>query len=159
MLPAEIKALVAQAHDQQQIVVLVTGVFDLLHEEHIRFLQKAKAIGDVLIIGIESDARVRKIKGEGRPVHNQQKRYADLLALNLAQGVFVLPEQFSRPEDHDLLIKLIRPHFLAVSSHSPYQVEKAKILEKYGGQVRVVHEHNPAVSTTRILEKRKMPST
>jgi D-beta-D-heptose 7-phosphate kinase/D-beta-D-heptose 1-phosphate adenosyltransferase len=85
--------------------VLVTGVFDLLHEEHILFLKKAKALGDYLVVGIESDVRVKQMKGEGRPVNSQSIRVENLKSLNIIDEVFVLPQEFSKPSDHTTLIK------------------------------------------------------
>ena len=91
--------------------VLVTGVFDLLHKEHIEFLKKASDLGDYLIVGIESDVRVKQMKGESRPINAQKVRKENLEKLNLANEVFILPEQFSRPEDHIKLIKKIKPEY------------------------------------------------
>lgn len=131
--------------------VLVTGVFDLLHEEHIKFLKKAKELGDYLIVGLESDVRVKQMKGKQRPVNNQKLRKVNLEKLNIAEEVFVLPEQFNRPEDHENLIEKIRPNFLAVSSHTKYLDKKQEILKKFGGEVVVVHKYNPKISTTKMI--------
>ncbi len=138
-------------HQQQLSIVLVTGVFDVLHNEHLLFLQKAAQHGDVLVVGVESDTRVRRMKGSGRPVNAQSKRCLQIEALQIAQLVFVLPEKFDDPEDHQLLIESIRPKVLAVSAHTAHQAEKTAILAKIGGQVIVVHEHNPKISTTQML--------
>ncbi len=134
-------------------IVLATGVFDILHQEHTNFLKNAKAIGDYLIVGVESDVRVRQMKGEGRPVNSQVVRVKNLLHLNIADEVFVLPEQFSKPEDHKALIQKIKPRYLAVSSHSQHLDKKQAILKEFGGEVVIVHEHNPEISTTKILQK------
>jgi len=139
-------------HNLRKKIVLVTGVFDIFHQEHLHFLQNAKDLGDVLVVGVESDARVRQMKGKGRPIQDQQWRLRTIQELVFVDTVFILPETFSKPEDHDLLIKDIRPTFLAVSSHTAHQEEKQRILRKYGGEVRVVLEQNPVVSTT-LLER------
>src|SRR5688572_18097608 len=107
--------LLEQARKQKKKIVLVTGVFDVLHEEHKRFLEAARKEGDFLLIGIESDVRVRTMKGENRPYFSEEKRKDHLEAWNIANSVFILPEQFSRPADHDALIAQIRPDVLAVS--------------------------------------------
>lgn len=134
-----------------KIIVLVTGVFDLLHEEHKRFLKKAKKVGDVLIVGVESDVRVKQMKGEGRPVNNQFRRLQAVTELNDVDLAFVLPEDFSTPAAHEQLIADLRPHILAVSSHTNHLENKQRILEKYQGKVKIVHQHNPDVSTTQII--------
>lgn len=137
-------------------VVLVTGVFDLLHAEHRNFLQKAKALGGKLLVGVESDVRVRALKGEGRPINSQAVRVANITALGIADEVFVLPEAFSKPEHHRTLLEQIRPNILAVSSHSPHLDKKQQLMESLGGQVVIVHQHNPAVSTTQILQQKEI---
>ena len=133
--------------------VLVTGVFDILHKEHIYFLKKAKSLGDYLIVAIESDVRVKQMKGEGRPINSQDKRKESLERLNLADEVFILPEEFNKPEHHKKLIKKIKPKFLAVSSHTKHLDKKQEILNEFGGEVVVVHDHNPEISTTNLLKK------
>lgn len=147
----------AQAQREQgKKVVLVTGVFDLLHSEHIAFLQAAQKEGDVLFVAIESDVRVKAMKGEDRPIHSQLKRKQAIEALNIAHSVFILPEDFSTPDKHRWLIQGIRPHILAVSQHSPHQDKKQQILAEIGGTVQVVLRHNPEVSTTKSIESRKL---
>lgn len=132
-------------------IVLATGVFDLLHEEHKKFLLKAKQAGDVLVVGVESDVRVKKIKGEGRPIHTQRVRFQQVKDLSYVDVVLILPEEFSLPQDHEQFIARIRPNILAISSHSEHQEKKRALVEKYGGELRVVHKYNPNVSTTSIL--------
>ncbi|MCA9372961.1 adenylyltransferase/cytidyltransferase family protein [Candidatus Woesebacteria bacterium] len=133
--------------------VLVTGVFDILHEEHIGFLQAAKQLGGILIIGIESDARVKTLKGEGRPINSQKIRKENIEALGVANKVFVLPEKFSTSSEHLQLLQALHPTILAVSESTPHLREKRKLLKQIGGKVVIVRKHNPAISTTKILEK------
>lgn len=136
------------------MTVLVTGVFDVLHAEHVTLLKKAKALGNTLVIGVESDARVRRMKGAARPVNTAATRVQNLKRLELADEVFVLPEQFDSPDDHRRLLAAIRPDILAVSSHSPHLDEKHRLMQEIGGRVVVVHEHNPAVSSTILLKNK-----
>lgn len=138
---------------QQAQKVLVTGVFDILHQEHLSFLRKAKQLG-YLVVAIESDVRVKKLKGEGRPINNQDTRLENLRKLKIADEVFILPEQFSSPDDHRRLLQKIRPAVLAVSSHSPHLDKKASLMKEIGGTVEIVHQHNPEISTTLFLEQR-----
>ena len=101
-------------------IVLVTGIFDLLHIEHIRFLEQAKAVGDKLIVGIETDARVSHIKGGGRPVNNADIRLEQLTALKAVNIAFLLPEQFDKQADWEDFIAQTKPDIYAVSSHTIY---------------------------------------
>jgi cytidyltransferase-like protein len=145
----------AKIHQKKQKIVLVTGVFDLLHYAHRQFLLKAKAQGEVLIVGLESDVRVRQLKGEGRPVHTQVERQRQIENLGIADLVFILPEQFSQPADHQALITTIKPQVLAVSSHSPHLDRKQAVMDLVGGQVKIVMQHDPSISTTLLLQQMK----
>lgn len=135
-------------------VILVTGVFDLLHQEHENFLRKAKALGGKLIVGVESDSRVRKIKGPGRPINTQTLRCQNILNLAIADEVFMLPEEFNTPDDHRALLLKIKPTILAVSSHSPHRPAKERLMQEIGGKLVVVHDHNPEISTTKLIAER-----
>lgn len=151
ILPAEVALRLEAIRRPDKSVVFVSGVFDLLHQEHKNFLHKAKQLGDVLLVAVESDARVRQMKGEGRPVQTQEVRKRQLEVLPDVDLVFVLPEDLSRPEQHRQVISEILPNFLAVSSHTSHLDKKKAIVEEFGGQLVVVHQHNPAISTTQLL--------
>jgi rfaE bifunctional protein nucleotidyltransferase chain/domain len=153
MLSSHDQNIIESARNTDKTIILATGVFDLLHQEHILFLRKAKAAGDFLVVGIESDVRVKQMKGPDRPVHSQQKRKQDIEELGFVDLVFILPEDFSKPEHHRQLIAEIRPAILAVSSHTAYLDKKQALLQEFGGEVKVVHEHNPEVSTTLLLKR------
>lgn len=146
---------VRAAKEDFKKVVLATGVFDLLHQEHRNFLRQARAVGNFLVVGVESDSRVRKIKGADRPIQNQQERCQQIIDTNYADIVEVLPEEFYLPEHHRSLLSIVRPHILAVSSNTPYLEAKRNLVELFGGELKVVHEHNPAISTTKIIEQQQ----
>jgi hypothetical protein len=79
----------------------------------------------------------------------------------LADFIFILPEQFSKPDDHRRLIAEIKPDFMAVSSHSAFQQEKARILAEFNAKLLVVHDFNPEFSSTKSineLAEQKRPS-
>jgi cytidyltransferase-like protein len=135
--------------------VLVTGVFDVLHQEHKKFLKAAKKEGDYLIIGIETDSRVKKIKGDNRPVNNQEQRKLNLEKLDMADEVFILPREFTKKSDYQRLIKEVSPSILAVSAHSSHLDVKKKIMNECGGKVKVVLKHNPKFSSTKIINGSK----
>lgn len=131
--------------------VLVTGVFDVLHPEHIIFLKKARSLGKELLVYIESDVRVRQIKGQGRPINGQLQRKVALEQLGIADRVEVLPDCFSSPADHRALLAQVQPDVLAVSEHTAHLDKKQALMQEVGGRVVVVHAHNPRVSTTQLL--------
>ncbi|MFZ1721091.1 MAG: adenylyltransferase/cytidyltransferase family protein [Microgenomates group bacterium] len=154
IVPDFILQKVTNARKRGLKIVLVTGVFDLLHQEHVIFLAKAKSGGDLLIVAIESDMRVKKIKGNDRPIQGQADRLRAVESQKSVDLAFILPDEFSTPADHELLISLIRPNILAVSSHTAHLDKKRAVLEKYGAKVKIVHEHNPNISTTLVIEKK-----
>lgn len=154
-LPLDIKQQLQKARDNNQVVVLVTGVFDLLHREHINFLEQAKAAGDVLLVGVETDERVRIIKSTNRPINSEQERVEKLKQTGLPDAVFLLPESFNQEREHRAFLRTLEPDILAVSSHTPHLKQKRKLMEEIDGKLKVVYQQNPEVSTTKILQEQK----
>ncbi len=135
-------------------IVLVTGVFDLLHCGHTQFLQKSKQYGDILLVGLESDERVRKLKGDDRPVEPVEARLKDIGKLEYVDFAFALPPNFDRIE-REHFMALLRPDVLAVSSHSLHQDNKRALIEKYGGRLEIVMEQDKHYSTTKTILKKQ----
>ena len=96
-------------------IILVGGCFDILHFGHISFLKKAKALGGKLIVALESDVNVRKLKGPGRPIHTQEKRRQMLLALKCVDQVIPLPP-LNSDADYARLVAKIKPDLIAVTA-------------------------------------------
>ena len=140
-------------HTDGKKIVLATGFFDLLHEEHTNFLKKAKEAGDILVVAVESDARARELKGEGRPIETQSTRCQKLEPY--ADYIISLPRDFDHFEAYDSLMSAVRPEIYAVSSHTEHQKNKSFLAKKYGGRLVVVHEFNPDISTTLIIRSVK----
>lgn len=136
------------------VKVLVTGCFDVFHSEHKKLLLAAKKLGGKLLVGVETDERVKKLKGPGRPVNPLAVRLENLRRLNIANEVFSLPQKFDRQSDYVALIRKIKPAILAVSAHTPHFANKQKIMKRFGGRVVVVLPHNPKISTTKLLKSR-----
>lgn len=143
--------VISKSKQQGQAVVLATGFFDLLHTEHRNFLVKAKAQGDILIVAVESDARARALKGEGRPIEPQAVRCKHIQDLHIADYIIALDDNFNNFVAYESLMSKLRPNIYAVSAHSNHQANKKFLTEKYGGQLRVVHEFNQDISTTQII--------
>ncbi|WP_316804513.1 D-glycero-beta-D-manno-heptose 1-phosphate adenylyltransferase [Pedobacter nototheniae] len=136
--------------NDHQKIVFTNGCFDLLHPGHIAYLNEAASLGDKLVVGLNTDESVKKIKGESRPVNNEHSR-AQLLAAMFFIDAIVL---FN--EDTPLqLIKKIEPDVLVKGGD--YKIETivgaAETLEK-GGQVEVL-SFLPGYSSTAIIEKIK----
>ncbi len=147
MTLAQAASYCRSARDRAQRVVLTNGCFDLLHFGHVTYLQEAKMLGDLLVVAINSDASVRRLKGPDRPVIDQSQRAAMLASLECVDAVVV----FDEPTPHRVL-ESIRPDVLVKGG--TYRVEEVvgrEIVEAYGGQVTVVGLVE-GLSTTRIVE-------
>lgn len=149
-----IKPICDDVRQKGKKIVLATGFFDLLHGEHINFLKKAKLAGDVLIVAVESDERARILKGEGRPVETQEVRAKKVSTY--ADYVVTLAPDFDHFEAYDDLMFAIQPQVYAVSSHTSHQKTKDFLAEKYGGHLVVVHEFNPEISTTQLIQQNQV---
>lgn len=151
---SSVAPLSTQLHLSGKAIVLVTGFFDLLHQEHLNFLEKARASGDVLFVAVESDARARLLKGEGRPVEPQALRLSHLSPY--ADFLISLDETFNNPAAFESLLAAVQPNILAVSSHTAHQDKKAALVAKYGGTLQVVHTHNPSISTSKLIQQNQV---
>ncbi|MDX4065955.1 D-glycero-beta-D-manno-heptose-7-phosphate kinase [Aliarcobacter skirrowii] len=103
----EIEKLAKKLHSQGKKIVFTNGCFDILHVGHVKYLEEAKSYGDVLILGLNADSSVRKLKGESRPINSQDDRAYILASLESVDYVVIFEEE--TPYE---LIKLIKPHVL-----------------------------------------------
>lgn len=131
-------------------IVFTNGVFDILHEGHIASLSQAATHGDVLVIGLNSDASVKRLKGDSRPVNNQDARALILASLVMTDAVVIFEE------DTPLnLIKAIMPEVLVKGGdYTIEQIAGAKEVIENGGQV-ILADMVEGISTTGIIEKMK----
>ncbi len=145
--------LADKARRQGKKVVFTNGCFDLLHVGHVSYLAEAAALGDLLIVGVNSDASVRKLKGPQRPVIQEQDRAAMLAAL--AAVAFVVVFDDDTPCD---LLRSIRPDVLVKGgTYTTDQVVGHEIVTAYGGKVCVTSVVD-GISTTRIVESLTKPA-
>lgn len=123
--------------DVKRRTVLVGGCFDLLHFGHTEFLRQAKTLGDWLVVALESDENVRKMKGENRPIHTQEQRKKMLEALTSVDEVIALPLMNS-DTDYANLVKDIRPSILALTQGDPMLEKKRRHALLVGANVIVI---------------------
>lgn len=127
-------------------VVLVGGCFDLLHFGHIEFLRQAKACGDYLLVALESDKKIKQLKGDGRPIHNQTQRRQMLEALSFVNKVISLPMMHD-DADYFNLVKRIKPAVIAVTQGDPILTKKQQQAEIVGAKLVVIPKiHTPSTS-------------
>lgn len=135
---------------KSQKIVFTNGCFDILHLGHIDYLSKAKDVGDILIIGLNTDNSVKRIKGLNRPINDQQSRATFLASLRFADAVVLFDED--TPYD---LIKFVQPDILIKGSD--YQVEDIvgyDVVKAKGGDI-ITLDFLDGYSTTSIIEKVK----
>lgn len=134
--------------EQGRSLVFTNGCFDLLHLGHVRYLQDAKALGDLLIVGLNSDASARRIKGEGRPILPQEERSQILAALACVDGVVIFGE-----ETAELLVSLLQPEvYVKGGDYGAENLPEARIVAQYGGRT-VILPFLKGHSTTAIIER------
>ena len=145
-----------QRHEQDERtrgrIVIVTGVFDLLHVGHLRFLEAARRLGDRLVVGVESDPRVRLWKGPGRPILMEDDRCELLAALRSVDEVFIIRGERSDPAYYAELLAPMGATYLAVTADDPFLEEKRTAMASVGVEVVVVTPRIENYSTTRLVE-------
>lgn len=129
-------------------IVLVGGCFDILHFGHIYFLKKAKKLGDILVVALESDENTKKLKGPKRPIHKQKQRKKMLEALRFVDQVICLPD---RP-DYEQLVRKVNPQIIAVTSGDPKLKEKRRQAQLVGAKIVVIPKIKTP-STTQIIAR------
>jgi rfaE bifunctional protein nucleotidyltransferase chain/domain len=138
--------------EASQKIVFTNGCFDLLHVGHVMYLQQAKSLGDKLIVAVNSDASVSKLKGPHRPIKDEYNRMSIMAALQSVDMVLVFDE--NTPYD---LIKMIVPDILAKGGDwSPDQIVGSDIVLSHGGEVKSL-QFLEGYSTT-ALEKKILDS-
>ncbi|MBI4151170.1 adenylyltransferase/cytidyltransferase family protein [Candidatus Woesearchaeota archaeon] len=142
----ELAKITDQLHAEKKKIVFTNGICDLLHPGHVWLLEASKKLGDVLVVGINSDASTRSFKGPKRPIYSQDDRATLLCALACVDYVTIYEET-----DPKRLFALIRPDIWTKSTTSDparFQAECAEV-EKYGGKgVRMDPHGNYSVSNT-----------
>jgi D-beta-D-heptose 7-phosphate kinase/D-beta-D-heptose 1-phosphate adenosyltransferase len=144
----EAVAFVARLRAAGQMVVFTNGVYDLLHPGHVRYLQAARAEGDALIVGVNSDRSVRALKGPHRPVHPQDERAELIAALACVDAAVV----FDQDTPHEIITAL-QPDVLVKGADWPAdQIVGREVVEARGGRVVRVHVV-PGHSSTQLIER------
>jgi rfaE bifunctional protein nucleotidyltransferase chain/domain len=129
-------------------VILTNGCFDLLHVGHIRYLHAAKELGGKLVVALNGDESVRKLKGEGRPVMNELERAEILAALTDVDAIVIFPEP-----DVRAIIREIHPDVHAKGTdYTAESVPERDEVTAYGGRIAIVGDPKDH-STTEILEQ------
>jgi len=131
-------------------IVLTGGCFDILHIGHVRFFSKAKKMGDYLIVLLESDKKVKKLKGRNRPLFIQKERAEMLSALRSVDLIVLLPT-IENDSDYLNLVMKIKPDIIAVTANDPAIEKKRSQAKKIGGKLKVI-SFTKTYSTSELAE-------
>jgi rfaE bifunctional protein nucleotidyltransferase chain/domain len=131
-------------------IVLTGGCFDILHIGHVRFLSEAKRMGDYLVVLLESDKKVKELKGEKRPVFIQKERAEMLSALESVDLIVLLPT-LEKDSDYFNLVMKIKPDIIAVTENDPLTEKKRSQAKRIGGELKVV-SFKETVSTSTLAK-------
>jgi D-beta-D-heptose 7-phosphate kinase/D-beta-D-heptose 1-phosphate adenosyltransferase len=145
---AGLHTFVREARAADQRIVFTNGVFDILHPGHLRYLQAARRHGDLLIVGLNSDASVRRNKGPARPINPEWERAEVLAALECVDAVSIFDDD--TPAD---IVRRVRPDILVKGADWPAdQIVGRDTVEADGGRV-ILEPVEPGYSTTAIVDR------
>ena len=142
---AEIPKAIQAYRDLEYKIVLTQGTYDLVHVGHGRYLEAAKKEGDILIVGVDSDDKVRQRKGEGRPIVPEDERVEMLTYLRSVDHVVVKPLEAPKWE----LIKIVHPDVL-VATKATYTSAQLKQLQEYCGEIKVLEPKATTSTSAKI---------
>jgi len=140
----KLKRLVKKLREEGKKIVFTNGCFDILHAGHVDYLEKAKSFGDVLIVGLNSDSSIKKIKGDKRPINDENLRARVLVSLKAVDFVFIFEEE--TPLE---VIKVVKPDVLVKGAD--WKLEEIVGREFAKKVERIPFSYD--ISTTKIIEK------
>ncbi len=144
----QLQQAVREVRAQGKKVVFANGCFDIIHAGHVTYLQMAKQVGDFLIVAVNTDESIRKLKGPNRPINHLEHRMTVLAGLGMVD--WVIPFNDETPER---LLKLLKPDLLVKGGdYQLDQVVGADIVRAYGGDVRIMN-HNIKTTSSKLLSR------
>jgi D-glycero-beta-D-manno-heptose 1-phosphate adenylyltransferase len=147
---SKLETLSKKLHDQKSKIVTTNGCFDILHLGHVQYLKEAKALGTVLVCGINSDASVKKLKGPNRPLNSEQVRAQIIAALEAVDYVTIFGED--TPEK---FLSLVKPNIhVKGGDYSGKDLPERKVVEANGGKIALL-KFVEGYSTTQLLKDLK----
>jgi glycerol-3-phosphate cytidylyltransferase len=148
----QISVTIEQLKATDKSIILVGGCFDILHPGHIHFLSSAKNIGGIVLVLLESDQRIRNLKGESRPVHTQSDRAIILSALSDVDYVIPLP-YFTNDDEYKNIVTTINPDYFAITKNDPVQKYVDTYASSIGATVMSVTDRVEKHSTTDLVNQ------
>jgi D-beta-D-heptose 7-phosphate kinase/D-beta-D-heptose 1-phosphate adenosyltransferase len=143
---AEVAEKVSALRVLGQRIVLTSGTYDIIHVGHANYLEKARAFGDFLIVGVDSDKKVQKRKGPDRPIVPQDERLLMLAHLRHVDALVL--KDLGDPEHH--LMKMVRPDVLVISETTKHSPESVEDMEKYCREIKLLEPQAETSTTAQI---------
>lgn len=147
----ELNTTLKKIRRKNKSIVLVGGCFDILHRGHIRFLKESKKLGDILVVCLEHDDNVRRLKGNTRPFQSQIERAEILSSLRFVDFVFLLPPMDTYSE-YETLVKIINPSAVAMTEGDIHLTAKREQGEKVGAIIHIIPKLQ-TLSTSELAKK------
>lgn len=149
---SDLDTLRDQLKERGKKIVFTAGSWDLIHAGQCRYLERAKAEGDILVVGVSSNDAIKRVKGPNKPILDEKIRAEMLTFLRSVDFVTVLPEPSCAPT-----LGLLKPDvFITVRedwTDNYKQSKEYKTVKKYGGEVQVVDRQSTSISTTKIVQR------
>ncbi|HVT01287.1 MAG TPA: adenylyltransferase/cytidyltransferase family protein [Patescibacteria group bacterium] len=138
-----------------QKLVLAGGCFDILHTGHIEFLKKAKERGDILVVILEGDQKIKELKGNNRPINTQEDRATILSNLSMVDYVIPLP-YMENDQSYEALVKMIQPDIIALTAGAPIFEWEKRYVKAQNAKIVEVIKPIKDYSTTNIINKARI---
>ena len=129
-------------------MVLTNGCFDVIHAGHVAYLRDARRAGDVLVVGVNSDAQVRALKGDARPIFNENERVEILGELKCVDYLVIFEEHTA----HDLIRAVMPDVYVKGGDYEPSQIVEYDLLNELGIEVRVL-AHRPGLGSSALIDR------
>lgn len=146
----KLKSIVSSIKKDSKSIVVAGGCFDILHIGHVKFLNEAKKNGDFLIVLLESDKKVTKLKGINRPIFKQEERAIVLSTLNSVDYVILLPF-INTDEEYSQIISDLKSDIIAVTENDPFFDKKKHQAEKVKGKLKII-PYVETLSSSKLAE-------
>jgi len=145
----DVKDYLAPFRAMNKTVVTTNGCFDIIHSGHIQYLTEAAQIGDILVVGVNSDATVGKLKGPERPLQNENDRVLTIASLKMVDCAFIFPE-----DDPRAFLEIIKPDIHVKGGDYNSDIIERETVEKNGGRIEIV-SFIKGYSTTNLVKRIK----
>lgn len=143
----EVNKFLAPLRAQGKTLVTTNGCFDIVHAGHVLYLTEAADLGDLLVVGVNADATVTRLKGKGRPVRDENDRVRVVAALSMVDGAFVF-----REDDPRAFLEVLKPDVHVKGGDYTDAIIERETVEKHGGRINIV-SYAKGFSTTSLVRK------